>query len=279
MTTLFARRSALALALAAGLAVSPAFSAEPKKDTVVANVNGTDIKIGVMADFARQMGPQGAKAPYDVLLEVVINNQLVYEQAKKDKVDSDPEIKMALKRIEMQMVSQAYMQKKVRPSVTDAAVKARYDQLVKDFVSVEEVRARHILVETEEAARSIIGELARGSDFAELAKTRSKDQAPGGDLGYFAKKDMVPEFANAAFAMRPGELSKAPVKSQFGYHVIKVEDKRMSSIPPFDQAKNAVAQEIAEGIQQKIVSDLREKAKIKRFGPDGAPIPEGAARQ
>ncbi|CAA7626757.1 peptidylprolyl isomerase [Magnetospirillum sp. SS-4] len=277
MMTLFARRSALALALAmaAGLAASPAFSADAgKKDTVVANVNGADVRLSALADFARQMGPDGAKAPYEMLLEVAINNQLVYEQAKKEKLDADPEVKAALKKIEMQILTQAYMQKKVKPSIGDAAVKARYDQLVKDFVPAEEVRARHILVETEEAARSIIAELTRGVDFAELAKTRSKDQAPGGDLGYFTKGDMVPEFANAAFAMRPGELSKTPVKSQFGYHVIKVEDKRMSSIPPFDKAKPMVAQEIASGIQNKLVGDLREKAKIKRFTPDGAPMGE-----
>ncbi|MBI3446311.1 MAG: peptidylprolyl isomerase [Magnetospirillum sp.] len=271
MTMPFARRPMLALALAAGLAASPAFAA----DTVVANVNGSEVRMSALADFARQMGPQ---APYEALLEVAINNQLVVEQAKKEKMDSDPEVKAALKRVETQLMTQAYMQKKVRPALTEEAVKARYDQLVREFVSTEEVRARHILVETEEGARSIIADLNRGSDFAELAKSRSKDQgsgAMGGDLGYFTQKDMVPEFTTAVFAMRPGEVSKTPVKSQFGYHIIKLEDKRMSSIPPYDQAKQVVAQQIAESIQQKMVMDLREKAKIKRFKPDGSPMEAG----
>jgi peptidyl-prolyl cis-trans isomerase C len=278
MTTLFARRSALALGLVAGLAASPAFAAD--KDPVVANVNGTEIKMSSMADFARQMGPRGAQAPYEMMLEVVINNQLVYEQAKKEKLDSDPEVKAALKRLEAQVLSQAFMQKKVRGQVSEEAVKARYDQLVKEFVPAEEVHARHILVDTEEGARAVIADLSRGTDFAELAKSRSKDGSGqnGGDLGYFTKKDMVPEFADAAFAMRPGEISKTPVKSQFGFHVIKVEDKRMSSIPPFEQAKPGVAQMIVEQTQEKIVMELRDKAKIKRFAPDGSPLPEAGKK-
>lgn len=272
MKMLFARRPVmLAVAMAAGLAAGPAFAA----DTVVANVNGTDIKMSQLAEYGRQMGPQ---APYEAVLEVAINNQLVYEQAKKEKMESDPEVKAALKRAEAQLMAQALMQKKVRGAVTEEAIKARYDAAVKNFQPQEEVRARHILVDTEEGAKSIIADLGRGSDFAEMAKARSTDKgsgAMGGDLGYFVKGAMVPEFANAAFAMRPGEVSKVPVKSQFGYHVIKVEDKRMASIPPYDQAKPVIARQIAEDIQEKMVVDLREKAKVKRFKPDGTPL-EGA---
>ncbi|BAE49315.1 Parvulin-like peptidyl-prolyl isomerase [Paramagnetospirillum magneticum AMB-1] len=268
MKMLFARRPMLALSLAAGLAASPAIAA----DSVVANVNGSDIKMSQLAEYGRQMGPQ---APYEAVLEVAINNQLVYEQAKRDKLDADPDVKAALKRVEIQLMAQALMQKKVRGAVTDEAVKVRYDQAVKNFQPQEEVHARHILAETEEGARSIIADLNRGMDFAELAKTRSKDTgsgAMGGDLGYFVQGAMVPEFAAAAFAMRPGELSKTPVKTQFGYHVIKVEDKRMASIPPYDQAKPVIARQIAEELQEKMVVELREKAKIKRFKPDGTPL-------
>jgi peptidyl-prolyl cis-trans isomerase C len=269
MKMLFARRPVmLAVAMAAGLAAGPAFAA----DTVVANVNGSDIKMSQLADYGRQMGPQ---APYEAVLEVAINNQLVYELAKKEKMDADPEVKAALKRAEAQLMAQALMQKKVRNAVTEEAIKARYDMAVKNFQPQEEVRARHILVDTEDGAKSIIADLGRGSDFAEMAKARSSDKgsgAMGGDLGYFVKAAMVPEFANAAFAMRPGEVSKVPVKSQFGYHVIKVEDKRMASIPPYDQAKPVIARQIADDIQEKMVVELREKAKIKRFKPDGTPL-------
>lgn len=268
MKSPFARRAMLALSLAAASAAAPAFAA----DTVVANVNGTDVKMSQLADYGRQMGPQ---APYEAVLEVAINNQLVAEQAKKEKMDADPDVKAALKRAEAQLMAQALMQKKVRAAVTEEAVKARYDQAAKSFQPQDEVRARHILVETDEAARAVIADLNRGTDFAELAKTKSKDQGSavmGGDLGYFVKANMVPEFAEAAFAMRPGEVSKTPVKSQFGYHVIKVEDKRMASLPPFDQAKPVIARQLAEEVQEKMVMELREKAKIKRFKPDGTPL-------
>ena len=280
MMKLFARGSVLALGLAAGFAASPTLAAD-QKNNVVAVVNGSDVHMSQLVDFARQIPPQMGQPPYEALLEIVINNQLVYDAAKKDKVDSDPDVKAALKKAEMQLMAQVYMQKKVRGSISEEAIKARYDQAVKEFVPTEEVHARHILVETEEGARAVIADLNRGSDFAELAKTRSKDPSGagnGGDLGYFTQKDMVPEFTAAAFAMRPGEVSKTPVKTQFGYHVIKVEDKRMASIPPYDQAKQVIAQQLAESIREKTVLDLREKAKIKRFGPDGAPLPEQAKK-
>ena len=281
MMKLFARGPVLALGLVAGFAASQALAAD-QKNTVVAVVNGSDVHLSELADFARQIPPQMGQPPYEALLEIVINNELVYEAAKKEKLESDPEVKAAIKKIEMQVLAQVYMQKKVRPAVTEEAIKARYDQAVKDFVPTEEVHARHILVATEEAARAVIADLGRGQDFAELAKTRSTDKgsgANGGDLGYFTQKDMVPEFTAAAFAMRPGEVSSIPVKTSFGYHVIKVEDKRMATIPPYEQAKPAIAQQIADSIRQKAVMDLREKAKIKRFGPDGSPLPEPAAQK
>jgi len=278
MKTLFARGPVLALAVTAGLAAGPALAAD-QKNSVVAVVNGTELHMSQLAEFARQMPPQAGQPPYEALLEVVINNQLVYDQAKKDKLDGDPDVKAALKQAEISIMRQVWISKKMRSAVTEEAVKARYDQVAKDFVPAEEVRARHILVDTEDAAKSIIAELNKGADFGELAKTRSKDPSAaqsGGDIGYFTQKDMVPEFAAAAFAMRPGEVSKTPVKTQFGYHVIKVEDKRMAALPPFDQAKGILSQQLAEGVAQKAVADLREKAKIKRFAPDGSPLPEAA---
>ncbi|CAA7611435.1 Parvulin-like peptidyl-prolyl isomerase [Candidatus Terasakiella magnetica] len=280
MKKLFARGPALALGLAIGLAAGSAVAADAK-NPVVANINGSEVHLSTLADLARQLPPELGQPPYEALLEMAVNNQLVYDQAKKDKLENDPEVKAVLKRVETNILTQAWMQKKVTPGVTDATVKARYDEIAKNFVAAEEVRARHILVETEDAAKSIIAELTRGADFAELSKTRSKDQAAarnGGDLGYFRKDDMLPEFSNAAFAMRPGEISKTPVSTRFGFHVIKVEDKRMATLPPYEQAKQGVAQQLADSIREKLVLGLRDKAKIKRFGPDGQPLPEAPAQ-
>jgi peptidyl-prolyl cis-trans isomerase C len=277
MMKLSARRHALALGLAAGLAARPAFAADGVKDPVVAVVNGAEMHLSQLVEFQRQLPPQLSQAPYEALLEIVINNQLVSEQAKKEKLENDPEVKAAVKQAEAKFMRQAWMTKKLRTAVTDDAVKQRYDQMLREFTPAEEVHARHILVESEDGAKAVIAELGRGADFAELAKTRSKDPSAaqnGGDLGYFGKGDMVPEFANAAFAMKPGELAKAPVKTQFGWHVIKVEDKRMSSPPSFEQAKPGLRDQMAEGTAEKVVGELRDKAKIKRFGPDGTPMPE-----
>ncbi|MGE5506079.1 MAG: peptidylprolyl isomerase [Actinomycetota bacterium] len=278
MTFASARSTALALGLLAGIAL-PAAAAEVK-DPVVATVNGTDIHMSQLVEFQRTLPPQLAGAPYDALLDIVVNNQLVYDAAKRDKLESDPEVKATMKQLEQKVLRQAWMSKKLRAGITDDVLKARYDEFVRNFKPEEEVRARHILVETEDQAKAIIADLQKGADFGETAKAKSKDpsaQQNGGDLGYFSKGEMVPQFADAAFAMKAGELSAKPIKSQFGWHVIKVEDRRMASPPPFDAAKPMLREQLAEVTAEKLVMDLKSKAKIKRFGPDGKPLPEQAA--
>jgi len=280
MSNLFVRGSALALGLAAGLAAGSALAADSKAQQTVAVVNGTELKGAALAEAARQIPPQLGQAPYEALLDIAINRQLVLDQAKKEKMDADPEVKAALKQAEAELMRQAWLIKKSRSVVNDQAVRARYDQLAQQYTPAEEVHARHILVETEDAAKAVIAELAKGADFAELAKARSKDPSGahnGGDLGYFSQKDMVPEFASAAFAMSPGEVSKTPVKTQFGFHVIKVEDKRMGQLPDFEQVKAQIAQQLTDQAAQKIFADLRAKASIKRFGPDGQPLADAPA--
>lgn len=280
MKILSARRGALALSLAAGLAALPAFAAD--KDPVVATVNGTDIHASALATYQRSLPPQlAAQAPYGALLDIVINNQLVFEAAKKDGTDKDPEVKQALKQIEQQLIVKQWMNNKLKAMVTEDAVKRRYDQFLAEFKPTEEVHARHVLSETEDQAKAVIAELKKGGDFGEVAKTKSKDPSAkqnGGDLGYFSKDEMVPQFADAAFAMSPGEISSAPVKSQFGWHVIKVEDKRMSTPPAFEQAKMAIREQLAEETAQKLVGDMRLKAKVKRFDAEGKPLAEDAQK-
>ncbi|MGE5548809.1 MAG: peptidylprolyl isomerase [Solirubrobacterales bacterium] len=276
MTFCFARKGALALGLAFGLAAVPALAAD--KDPVVATVNGTEIRASTVTAYQRTLPPQiAAQAPFEALLEVVINNQLVYEAAKKDNVLADPEVKQALKQQEQQLAVQAYIMKKRRAEITDATLQKAYDEALKDYKPAEEVHARHVLLETEDQAKAVIAELNKGGDFTEIAKAKSKDPSAkqnGGDLGYFAKDEMVPQFAEAAFAMTPGEISKTPVKTQFGWHVIKVEDKRMSTAPTFEQAKPALKAKLAEDVAEKVVTDLRSKAKVKKFNADGTPVAE-----
>ncbi|MBC7908041.1 MAG: peptidylprolyl isomerase [Rhodospirillaceae bacterium] len=276
MKSLTARRAALLMGVVAGLAAAPAFAAD--KDPVVAVVNGTELHASSVAAYQRSLPPQmAAQVPYEALLESLINNQLIYDQAKKEGAEKDPEVKQALKQLEQQVVVKAWMGKKLKSEITDAAVQKSYDKFVAEFKPVEEVRARHILTETEDQAKAVIAELKKGADFQETAKTKSKDPSAkqnGGDLGYFTKDEMVPQFAEAAFAMKPGELSTVPVKSQFGYHVIRLEDRRMAAPPAFDQAKPVIREQLAEETAQKVVTDVRAKAKVKRFDPEGKPLPD-----
>lgn len=274
MKTPSLRRAALLLGAVAGLASTPALAAD--KDPVVAVVNGSEIHASALTAYQHSLPPQmAAQVPYPALLDSFINNQLIYDQAKKEGTDKDADVKATLKQLEQQIMIKAWMSKKLKTEITDEAVKAGYDKFLADFKPQEEVRARHILTETEDQAKAVIADLKKGADFTETAKAKSKDPSAkqnGGDLGYFTKDEMVPQFAEAAFAMKAGELSAAPVKSQFGWHVIKVEDRRMASPPSFEQARPVIRDQLAEQTAERLVTDIRAKAKVKRFDADGKPL-------
>lgn len=269
-------RGAILAAILAATAL-PAQAAD-NKDPVVAVVNGTELRASALMAYRRSLPPQMAsQVPYEALLDSMINNALIFEQGKKDGTDKDPEVKQALKDIEQQLVVKAWMGKKLKATVNDAAVKQAYDKFLANYKPQEEVHARHVLSDSEEGAKAIIADLKKGADFAETAKTKSKDPSAkqnGGDLGYFAKDEMVPQFADAAFAMQAGQLLDAPVKTQFGWHVIKVEDRRMSTAPAFEQVQPMLREQLAEETADRLLSDMRGKAKVKRFDPEGKPLPD-----
>ena len=163
--------------------------------------------------------------------------------------------------------------------ITEDALKERYDAMAKEISESEEIQARHILVETETKAKEIIAEIKGGADFAELAKERStgpsKDK--GGDLGYFTREQMVPPFTEAAFALKKGQVTEVPVQTQFGWHVIKIEDRRAVSPPIFNEAKQALRAEMSQELGAALIGELSAKSVIKRFKPDGSPLDAPAA--
>jgi peptidyl-prolyl cis-trans isomerase C len=165
-----------------------------------------------------------------------------------------------------------------KAAATDDAEKKVYEDAAKQISSEQEVRARHILVETEDEAKQVEEELKKGADFAELAKKKSKDPgaSDGGDLGFFTKDQMVPEFSAVAFALEPGKISD-PVKSQFGWHVIKVEEKRNRKPPEFDQVKAQIETYVTRKAQSEYVTKLREGAKIERLDKAADSTPAAAA--
>jgi len=251
---------------------------KPASDVVSAVVNGDKIYLDEVQDAQYLLPPQFRQMPFDavygLLLNSVIDRKLTAAEGRKKGLQDNAEVKKQLKRIEEQLVQRAFLGKYIEKRVTDEKINEAYKKLVAEFKSEEEVHARHILLETEEQAKEVIAELNDGKDFAETAKSKSKGPsgANGGDLGFFAAGTMVPPFAKAAFALGEGEVTKEPVQTQFGWHVIKVEAKRMTSAPALEEVREQVESDLAREIGAKLLDDLRSAASIERFAPDGSPV-------
>jgi peptidyl-prolyl cis-trans isomerase C len=200
---------------------------------------------------------------------------LVAQAAEKQKIADTPEFKRREAFMRNKLLMSALLEAHSKAAATDEEMHKVYDDQVKPMGAEEEVRARHILVESEDEAKTIAQQIKGGADFAELAKEKSKDPGSakdGGDLGYFVKGSMVPEFAEVAFKMYPGQVSN-PVKTQFGWHIIKVEDKRQRKVPDYDQVKNQIEAFVARRAQGEFVTQLRETAKIERLDKGATPPP------
>jgi peptidyl-prolyl cis-trans isomerase C len=275
--------SALAVAVPIASVTAAETAAPAAGDPVVARVNGKELHRSDVEAAQKSMGPQVQQMPletiYPMLLDQMVNGMLVTDAGRKEKLDQDPEVKQRLARLEDRLVQEAYIKKVVEKETSEDKLKERYQQYLKDNPPKEEVSARHILVEKEDQAKAIIKELDKGADFAKLAKEKSTDPAAaqGGDLGFFSREEMVPEFSDAAFKLKKGEYTKEPVKSQFGWHVIKVEDRRTSAPPSFEDAREELQTALAREIISDTVGKLRKDAKVETFAIDGSPTPAQAA--
>jgi len=200
------------------------------------------------------------------VLAFLIDMKIVAKAAEDKKVADSDDFKKRMAFTRNRLLMDSLLASEGKAATTDEAMKKVYEEASKQISGEQEVRARHILVETEDEAKGIVEELKKGADFAELAKKKSKDPgaSDGGDLGFFTKEQMVPEFSAAAFALEPGKISD-PVKSQFGWHVIKVEEKRNRKPPDFDQVKGQIETYVTRKAQAEYVGKLREAAKVERF--------------
>jgi peptidyl-prolyl cis-trans isomerase C len=217
--------------------------------------------------------PQQTLLP--LLLDQVIDGRALVAEARKSGLDKDPAVQLQVAAAEDRALQNAMLTKEVTPTITDDALHARYDQEYAGKPGEEEVHARHILVDNEADAKKIIAELKGGADFAALAKQYSKDPSgakDGGDLGFFKKDEMVPEFATAAFALQPGHISPEPVHTQFGWHGIQVIGRRNAAPPTFDQARDELRQKMIQEGVQKAVAKARASASIEKFNLDGSQI-------
>jgi peptidyl-prolyl cis-trans isomerase C len=287
---------ALACLTAASLMAAPVFAVEPaaapaggtvadflkqpasKDDPVLARVNGVEIRKSEMLRELKGLPPQVTQLPmaqvYPLLIDRMVGGKLLIAAGKADKLADDKQVKEAVAVAQDQAIERAYLDRAVKAQITDKMLHERYDQALKQNPPQDEVHARHILVATEAEAKDVIAQLDKGANFETLAKSKSSDSSAkdGGDLGFFGHDDMVPEFADVAFKLKAGEYSKTPVKSQFGFHVIKVLEHRQAKAPAFDEVKDQLTQEVSQEIAGKLVEDLKAKAKVEEFGLDGKPM-------
>ena len=269
----FATIAALLFVLPAASGCSKNSSSEAPasaSDPVIARVNGVDIKQSDLAlaeeDVGADMQAASPEAKREHLISYLADIIMVTQAADKKNIADNPDFKRRLAFLRSKLLMGYELQQEAKTALTDEALKQTYDEAVKSMSGQEEVRARHILVEGEDEAKAILEQLKGGADFAKLAKEKSKDPgaAEGGDLGYFTKDQMVPEFADVAFKMYPGQLSN-PVKTQFGWHVIKVEDKRIKQPPEFEKVKDQIEAYLARKVQSDFIAKLRQSAKVERL--------------
>ncbi len=274
--------STLALSFVAGLApVSyAADAAEPVaaaagNDETVATVNGKPIKLSDIALADEEMGQALASLPeekrFQYLLSMLIDRRIVAEVAASKKMQDDPMVKRREAYFDEKVMRDVYWVQLMRDRVGEKAVKAYYDENIAKAEAPTEAHAAHILVGTKAEADKILADIKGGKSFEDEAKAASKDSsaANGGDLGWFKKADMVPEFGNAVFALKPGQVS-APVKTQFGWHVIKLIATRKAPKPTFEQAHDEIMRTLVRSEGNKVMEGLRKAAKIEIVGTDNA---------
>jgi peptidyl-prolyl cis-trans isomerase C len=257
----------LGLGLGAALAFASAAQAEPK---ILAKVNGAPITEDDVADAMLDIGPGlpqklDGPARQKYVLDYLIDMKIVAKKALDDKMDSGPDFTRRLAYYHDKLAMESVLTDVATKAATDEAEHKAYDEAAKAQPPQPEIHARHILLPTEEDAKAALERIKKGEDFAKVATELSKDPGgEGGDLGWFTKDKMVPEFADAAFKLEPGQVSD-PVKSQFGWHVIKVEEKRMKTFPPFEQLKDQAARYVAQKAQSDLITKLRQDVKVERM--------------
>jgi len=251
------------------------------KDPLVAKVNGVEVHqsdLAVAEDEAGQIPPMSPEAKQDYLVQFVADMILVSKAAEDQKFGESADFKRKLEFARKKLLMEAVLQSVGKQALTDQAMHQVYDEAVKQIGDEKEVHARHILFraptgddkagkEAEDKVKAVIVRLKKGEDFAKVAGEVTEDpsgKANGGDLGYFTKEQMVPEFSEAAFKLEPGQVSD-PVKTQFGWHVIKVEDKRTKPAPKFEDVKPQIENFVMRKAQAELVSKLRADAKIERM--------------
>lgn len=238
---------------------------------IVANVNNEDISLETMIHAMNELPPEIQSQPfmsyYEDLLERVIDIKLFAQEGKKMKLDEEPSVRAAIDFVIEKVLMQAFLSKYVQENIKEENLKASYNNFIADETSREEIKASHILMDTESEAIDVINMLNDGDDFAELAKNKSTGPSgpSGGDLGWFKRGQMVPPFEKAAFSLNKNEITQRPVQTQFGWHVIKIFDKRIPEAPSYESMKSKLIQDLERKIVSKKIQNLRNDALIEKL--------------
>ena len=241
-----------------------------KEDPLLARVNGEEIRWTDIVESARGL-PEQYRSQIEVifpaLLERLIDVRLIAWAGRQAGLAEDEAVRRQVAEFEDRLISKIFIRREVADRITRAMVRARYDAYAAGVAARAEVRARHILLDSEEDAKAAIAALDAGADFAELAQERSlgptADQ--GGDLDYFTRNNMTPVFAEAAFGLEAGEYSRTPVKTAFGWHVIKVEDRRAEETAGFFEMRTRLQAEMARELMDEFLRALRERAEVELY--------------
>ncbi|MBP5856416.1 peptidylprolyl isomerase [Marivibrio halodurans] len=272
---------AVLLALAvAGAPIHPrtaeAQSLDP--DAVAAEVEGKTITMGevhrAFRDLPRQYQQQGFGAVYPALLERIVQQEVLMKRGRDAGLADDPEVEERVEELRDQVIHDVYLSRRVEEAITDEELRAEYDRFIAENPPREEVKARHILVDSEAKARDIIQQVTDGADFATLAKESSTGPSGenGGDLGWFTHDAMVPAFAEAAFGLQPNTFTADPIQTEFGWHVILVEDRRTVPSPTFEEMRPRLVERLGQEIAFKVSNDMTKQADVQRFNLDGEPM-------
>jgi peptidyl-prolyl cis-trans isomerase C len=254
---------------AAWAQAKPAASAA---DPVVARVDGQPILRSEVLAAMDTLPPQYRAMPLEVIFPAlvgqIIDRKLVVAAAKKEKLETDADYKKRMAELQDRVLEQVYINKKIDAQLTDAVLKKEYDKLPTE----SKVRASHILVKTRDEAVQVIREISGGAKFEDVAAKKSLDPSgkQGGDLGFFTKEQMVAPFSDAAFKMKKGEISKSPVETQFGWHVIRVEEIQADAKPSFEEVRDELRDQMSDQVFGDVIEKLRAGAKVERFNPDGS---------
>mgnify|MGYP000438935392 CR=1 FL=1 len=293
------RRPAQALAVSfLALTLGSASLSAQEPGDVVAKVGNAEITEADLAFTARELGQELQRFPpaqwRQLLLDAMIDMELLAQAATDAGLDEDPDFQKQMEFLKLQALRNAYLSQKIGGAITDEEIKAAYDEQFASFEGAEEIHARHILVKEKAEAEALIEELDGGADFAELAREKSTGPSGpnGGDLGFFAKGQMVPQFEEAAFALEPGSYTKDPVETQFGWHVILLEEKRQQPKPALEEVENGLRQQLFRDRYEARMAELKEANKVEILdekllkaaeepaeGEEGAAAKEGAAAE